>query len=521
MSDKGKTIIQSVDILIITALLEELEALRPFFSPIAVPSNSTANIYYIDDNVVAASNSQQYSIALFCLNAMGNANAGVDTSNALRDLEPSYVFMFGLAGGFKSEVCLADVILPDKIFYCSLGKQYPDRQEIRPDPLRIDDFLVVKLHSYIYTRQDGSDYQVKFGPLAITEQVIASSEAVDEIKRIHPKMVGVEMESYGVGLAASKSLSDVKFVAVRGVSDYADAEKNDGHRGRALQNAAHFLTGFIYSGLLPRRYTVTENPPRYIAIQHLSRHLRPSLATSAHRFLADFQPSQLIEVVIDQTDLFVGGSLVNPPEALARQEEALERLEEIQREFPDCTLGYFGLAHIPLMFHLGYKINRREVQLFGNDYESAAWFKLPDRSQPPSISIEGLPEQPLTQSGDVIVLMSVSYDITSVEPDEIVSNPVARIHIRAERPIEGIIDSQEVLGAFTNAFRTVRQRVATPSVDRIHLFFAGQPTLAFRCGQQISPSIDPQWIVYNYSRQDQPHYRWALNLQTNEIIERK
>ena len=314
------------------------------------------------------------------------------------------------------------------------------------------------------------------------EQVIASNTAVDEIKRIHPKMVGVDMESYGVGLAVFKLQSDVKFVAVRGVSDHADAAKDDNYRDDALQNAAHFLIGFISSGWLPKRHQVVGKQPKYLAIQHLSRNFRPTIETSAHGALQDFQPSELIEVIIDQTDLFVNGSLINPVEALIRQTEALGNWEEIIREFPDCRLGYFGLAHIPLMFHLGYKINRREVQLFGNDYKSGGWFDLPRKAHSPSVITDWQMSEDNEHTGDALFLMSVSYKINTPEPDEIVSKPLVRVHIHSEEPHEEIIDSKEALDAFTDAFRKVRQKLISLPVERIHLFYAGQPTLAFRCG---------------------------------------
>lgn len=454
---------------------------------------------------------------------MGNTNAAIVTSHAVRDLKPAYVIMFGIAGGFQSEVGLGDVILPDKVFYCALGKQYTDQVQIRPEPLNIDAFLLESIRAYDYVRNNhkGRDYRVKFGPFAITEQVISSTTAAEEITKIHSKMVGVEMESFGVGLAIFRSLQDVKFVAVRGVSDHADEKKNDDYRTSALQNAADFLIGFLQSGWLPKNRHTESATRKYIAIQHLSRHLRPSVTTSARTFLANFAPDDLLEVVIDQTEFYKQGSFINPAEALHRQEEIFARLEEIQQEFPDHVLGYFGLAHIPLMFQLGFRINRREVQVFGNDYKTAAWVALPDRSRIPDVRIEGLPSQPIRQSGDVVMLMSVSYEINSLEPREIVSNALAFIHIHSERPKEGIVDSFEVLDAFTDAFREVREIIATPSVERIHLFYAGPPTLAFRCGQQINPNIDPDFIVYNYSRQDRPRYRWALNLQSSEIIIRE
>jgi hypothetical protein len=78
------------------------------------------------------------------------------------------------------------------------------------------------------------------------------------------------------------------------------------------------------------------------------------------------------------------------------------------------------------------------------------------------------------------------------------------------------------LDDFTDAFRMVRQSIISkfPDVEQVHLFYAGPPTLAFRCGQQINPNIDPDYLIYNYSKDDDPRYRWALNLRTEEVIEK-
>ena len=136
--------------------------------------------------------------------------------------------------------------------------------------------------------------------------------------------------------------------------------------------------------------------------------------------------------------------------------------------------------------------------------------------------VEGIPENTIDETGDVILIMSVSYKIDTSKPSQVVSRSLAQIHIRAEQPVEGIVDSKDILDKFTDTFRSVIHHVITkiPNVRRVHLFFGGPPTLAFRCGQQINRNTFPEIVVYNYSRRDQPSYRWALNLQTNEIIER-
>jgi len=514
----------TVDILIVTALSEELRALDSLFDfdlqPVFITSSITC---YINHNISFASGVETYSVGTFCLNMMGNTNAAIEVSHALRDLNPTYVFMFGIAGGFKDKVGLADVIIPDSIFYIASGKQGPNGHEARPEPLKINSLLLQRLCTYAFHLPVDKEYQVRVGPLAVGEQVVANSNGIAELQKIHSKMIGIEMESYGVGLAVFKYGRDISFVAVRGVSDYADEQKNNDYRGRALKNAADFLVGFIRSGLLPKRRKGTDQLPKFIAIHHLSLYRRPSVNQAVQNYLKRLQRFDVIELPIDQIDLFRDGSLTDPAEALRRQKEILIRLNEILQEYPQCEMGYLGLAHIPLVFHMGYEINRREVHMFGNDYDSGEWIDLPEKTTRHAVSVEGLPEQGMEQSGDVVMLMSVSYAIASSEPNEVVNHPLVRVHIRAEDPLLGLIDSQEVLDKFTQTFRDTLQKINNrfPNVRRVHLFYAGPPTLAFRCGQQINRNIDPEIIVYNYSRRDHPNYRWALNLQTGEVVERK
>lgn len=511
----------SVDILIVTALPEELRALSMVFdlkSPTYIDGKS--NAYYMTQ-LTSVDGTTIYSVAALCLNGMGNTNAGIVASTALRDLNPLYVFMFGLAGGIKEEINLGDVIVADKIFYHALGKYYPDRQEIRPEPLKTDAVLLQRFHSYCIYRQDETEYQVKVGPFAVGEQVISSAGAVEDLRKIHPKMLGIEMESYGVGLAVFQAGTPTTFMAIRGVSDFADLGKNDDYRATALGNAAETLIGFIKSGLLPKN-NYSNPKPKFVAIHHLSLYRRPSLHQASRTDLKDILLFDLIEMPIMQTDLYDNGSLKDPSAALSRQQEMLARLEEFLHEYPKCELGYFGLAHIPLVFHMGYEINRREIQVFGNDYNSGAWFSLPDMDSCPIVHVEGLPQETAASIEDVFLVMSISYKINLALIVDIIHIPTVYVHIRIEKPQLGLVDCKDTLDRLTKIFRDTLQGIndKMPSLQRVHLFYAGPPTLAFRCGQQINRNIDPDIIVYNYSRRDNPQYRWGLNLQTGAIYER-
>lgn len=108
----------SVDLLIITALPEELETIRIYFPQgDRIHSKHCGLTYYVGS--IDTDDENLYSYGLTCLFQMGNTDAGVGASHAIRDLNPSYVFMFGLAAGVRSQVGLSDVIVATHIFYYS------------------------------------------------------------------------------------------------------------------------------------------------------------------------------------------------------------------------------------------------------------------------------------------------------------------------------------------------------------------------------------------------------------------
>ena len=113
------------DILIITAIKEELKTLQ---LPLNLNFNALFHIpnlplTYYKQQILAKS--RTYNIAVLCLYSMGNPKSSLKTSAALNHLNPSFVIMFGLAGGIEGEVELTDVIVSDKIIYTGQGKHYP------------------------------------------------------------------------------------------------------------------------------------------------------------------------------------------------------------------------------------------------------------------------------------------------------------------------------------------------------------------------------------------------------------
>ena len=511
----------SVDILIITALGEEFDAIASRLQSTGEAQSLDNPLSYSFSRVTNGTVS--YFVVTTCLFEMGNPDAGALAAGAIRELAPTYVIVFGLAGGIKDRVNLGDVIVSTEIYYYEPAKLRAGDTESRPLYIRTDAVLYNRLQRCALKLH--KPYQVQFGPFAVGEKVVSDVATIKGFKTYVPKLLGIEMESYGVATAAHHSTHRPRFIAVRGVSDFADHDKNDDWRQRCLDNAADFLVEFLSSGTLPKeQYLETASAGRktLIAIHHLSLERRTSIRNAVSTTLTEYSDHYIEEVLIDQTDLFRNGRLVEPHVALERQKDLVSRLDSLLREYPDAEIGYFGLAHIPLIFHAGYEINRREVRAFGTNRQTGEWQSLSESADGWSkISIEGLPTSSSHLAGDVVIRMSVSSEVTMEQVQGLAPNAIASVHLAIDTPRLDCVGCEDQLNEYALAFRQVLTDIQRllPNMQKIYLFFAGPPTLAFTCGQQISKTMDPDVVVFNFSRKDQPNYRWGLNLCTGEILD--
>lgn len=187
----------SVDILIVVALQEEFQALDNQLRFGNKVHSEICELTYYLGQIKSEELGVSYTCAYVSLFRMGNPDAATGALNAIRDLSPAYVIMFGLAAGLRGEVELGDVIIPTHIFYYEQAKQRSDTVEVRPQSYRVDALTSNRLQDFVARQPNDRNYAVKFGPFAVGEKVISSQEALASLKRLEPKLLGVEMESYG------------------------------------------------------------------------------------------------------------------------------------------------------------------------------------------------------------------------------------------------------------------------------------------------------------------------------------
>ncbi|WP_198133810.1 hypothetical protein [Anaeromyxobacter dehalogenans] len=179
---------------------------------------------------------------------------------------PRYIAMVGIAAGLKGG--FGDVLIADISWDYGSGKfkERPDGKggvfEPGPTQLRLDARVRARLEDFsrdqtvaqrILHRWNGDpvprQIEVAIGPVASGAAVVDSHEMIEQIRAQQRKVVGVEMETYGVFMAA-RNAPEPKPIALsfKSVSDFG-SQKGDDYQRFAAFTSAQFLYEFACSGL--------------------------------------------------------------------------------------------------------------------------------------------------------------------------------------------------------------------------------------------------------------------------------
>jgi nucleoside phosphorylase len=90
-----------------------------------------------------------------------------------------------------------------------------------------------------------ADFKVLVGPVGSGAAVRSDDGAIEELQSQHRKIIGLEMEAFGVLSAAFASpFPEVRGFVMKGVSDFADSEKSDNYQDFAAYTSANVLKLF-------------------------------------------------------------------------------------------------------------------------------------------------------------------------------------------------------------------------------------------------------------------------------------
>ena len=194
-------------------------------------------------------------------NRMGMTSSSILASKIIFNFKPRYIAMIGICAGINEKCELGDVIVEDPAWNYQSGKinshtlgfeidphQLPIRHIIkrRFDSLSEDNELLEKIKKEWPADKPRTDLKIHVGPMASGSQVIANSDTVDDIKKQQRKLIGIDMEIYGVYAAAEEAiLPQPDYFSIKGVSDYANSEKSDDYQRYSAYVSAHVLKAFV------------------------------------------------------------------------------------------------------------------------------------------------------------------------------------------------------------------------------------------------------------------------------------
>lgn len=194
--------------------------------------------------------------------SMGLTAAAIATTQLILQFRPRLVIMVGIAAGTRSaDKQFGDVLVADPSIDYNTGKviQSNGIREFQPDPypIGLNPKLRNILHKYRAEHPIFNSIRTKWnspipflnrlhvGPLGAADQVIDDPTRIIEIQRSWRKLIGVEMETYGVYRACNEAPEPKpRFVSFKSVCDFA-AEKTDSWQPYAAFMAAEFTVEFL------------------------------------------------------------------------------------------------------------------------------------------------------------------------------------------------------------------------------------------------------------------------------------
>ena len=221
-----------------------------------------------------SSEAKELSVVAATATRMGMPASTALATQMIQRFRPRHLAMAGIAAGVKGN--FGDILVADRTFDYGSGKNRVEsrrhfwilKKEVEvfdPDPNQIplNDGLKSrfgffrsqkkKLLERIRTEwpdQKPDSIECRIGPLASGAAVLENKRQLLKIREHNRKLVGIEMETYGVFLAAQLICDPKPLVfSAKSICDFADPNKGDSHQEYAAYTSAAFIYHFALDQL--------------------------------------------------------------------------------------------------------------------------------------------------------------------------------------------------------------------------------------------------------------------------------
>ncbi len=197
---------------------------------------------------------------------MGMIASSVLTMKIIHSFRPRYIVMTGIAAGIEGKCNLGDLLIAELSFDHTSGKITKDKDgntifepDYKPIELSrdlIDDLQSCKAnrtyldeikHNWTSDNKPNTSIEIHLGPMASGGSVVEDTYTIENIKHHTRKLIGVDMETYGVYYAANNCSKPkpIGVISIKSVSDFANTVKNDHFQNYASYTSAAFAFKFF------------------------------------------------------------------------------------------------------------------------------------------------------------------------------------------------------------------------------------------------------------------------------------
>jgi nucleoside phosphorylase len=212
---------------------------------------------------LTTSKGQKLKIIGVTSTSMGLTAAAIATTQLAMLFRPRIIAMIGIAAGTNDgKKSFGDILIADPSIDYASGKisNSKGKREFKPDPYPLG--LNARLRSLLQRYRGNSEFlaeikkkwtgktppqkiQLHIGPVGAADQVIDDPSRIAEIQLNWRKLIGIEMETYGVYRAAHEAPEPkARYVSFKSVCDFAEL-KDDSWQEYAAYTAAEFALRFF------------------------------------------------------------------------------------------------------------------------------------------------------------------------------------------------------------------------------------------------------------------------------------
>lgn len=250
------------DLLVLTALPSELEAVHrlPWNWEPAEPADDTN--FAVRGSFL--SGGRTFKVVSAHADRMGMASTAVLASKLIAIYRPKLCAMPGICAGVPGRAELGDVIFADVAWDYQSGKFVVDKElvsgfEMEPHQIGVDAAILSRAEQLAKesallngiwnawpASKPANPFKILRGPMASGSAVLADTAITGKIVEQNRKTRAIEMEAYGLLLAAAHASRPrpIAFVA-KSVCDFADDKKSDDYQAYCCDVSAKTLRMFV------------------------------------------------------------------------------------------------------------------------------------------------------------------------------------------------------------------------------------------------------------------------------------